>query len=152
MLKFTACLVFVATAMNLGFYSNEVVAQTKGLSKRQCRQLHDKIGQYFMANAPSPLDSYQYQNWLNSLQSTIAEAERKYPECKVTRKVSGNERQMSRDEYEQKINLLEKQRLCYSGMASVCREIGDEANYRSARRKICHQANLQYDARFDSCY
>ncbi|WP_149039032.1 hypothetical protein [Microcystis aeruginosa] len=150
--KFTACLVFVATAMNLSFYSNEVLAQNKGLSERQCEQLHRQIAQYFEANAPSPLDFSQYNNWINSLASTIAEAERKYPECKVTRRVSDSDRQQLQQEYDAKRERLQKERMCYAGYANVCREIGDEANYRSARRRVCNQANLKYDARSDSCY
>ena len=88
--------------MNLSFYSNEVLAQNKGLSERQCQQLHRHIAQYFKANAPSPLDFSQYNNWINSLASTIAKAERKYPECKVTRRASDSDRQQLQQEYEKK--------------------------------------------------
>jgi hypothetical protein len=158
MLKIKSGLLFTAIFMSLGCYPDKVLAQR--LSQDQCAYYLMEIAMYFVNNRPSSTSAQDWENWHNVQNTTRERFLKKNPECKANQGTGSVSKYHRRQSQQQQLQIQsdsqrrgqQLQQWCYQGYADACRQIGDRAGYRSARRRICNLANLKYDARSDSCY
>ncbi|PSB56467.1 hypothetical protein [Chamaesiphon polymorphus] len=147
MLKIITCLIF-ATAINVSFYTDSVSALA--LSKKQCQKAREKIFARYFRNKPS-VGSSEYGSWLNSMKAEVDEFVSNNPECSLSSTTSTTSVDSQQEEHNRSLKYM-YERMCIQGSIDACRKIGDVEGARSARKKVCRESNLKYDAATDTCY